>query len=211
MVEIYESFHIYWEMRCYATNSKATFSKNVSSLFQVPGMCNIFQLPLPQATFKASYGSFRSIQSDFHESPSMNPWKSLEMCRFATVWQIQNVNALAAQRLLFTSYFKKSPRQVPLCGRDGTRGWARKGGTSKIDDKKQCLLGTHHFLTVLAMKLCFEDLFETISEQRSLFSSVLFHPVESRRRGGGRGKKTQPVWCFSTVEKGNSNEVARML
>lgn len=71
-------------------------------MFQVypkpPGMCNIFQLPLPQATFKASYGSFRSIQSDFHESPSMNPWKSLEMCRFATVWQIQNVNALAAQR-----------------------------------------------------------------------------------------------------------------
>ena len=47
-------------------------------------------------------------------------------------------------------------------------------------------------------------------EQRSLFRSVLFHPVESRRRGGGGGAENTASLMFSTLKKGNSDEVARI-
>ena len=79
--------------------------------------------------------------------------------------QCLSCSALAIYKL-FQEITKASPAL--------RQGWNPRLGTERWHLKnrwqKQCLLGTHYFLTVLAMKLCFEDFFETICEQRSLFS-----------------------------------------
>lgn len=104
----FKSFHIYWEIRCYATNSEADFSKNVSSLSQVPGMYNIFQL-LPQATFKAMDPSRPDllIFTNLHEYWEIS-W-DVQVCYRLADPKCQCLSSALAVCKLFLEITKASP------------------------------------------------------------------------------------------------------
>lgn len=94
---------------------------------------------LPQATFKAmGFFLLGPRLVDFHRNLHESWEISWGCCRFATVWQIQNVNALAQHGWRDLQVIQKEITKVSPA--------LRQGWNPRLELTKTNALGTHHFL-----------------------------------------------------------------